>query len=1346
MLMRLSRLLSVWTIVLGAVSAQAQVKIDFDFKNRGQLVTEDHYGIFYEEINHAGDGGLYAELVRNRSFEEDMNNPLAWSTVGNTTISLSSDNMLNTVQKRALRVNIKSAGGGVRNDGYWGINIVRGRTYSLSFWLRAEDNYQGVITAELQNAGGGKIGSTTIKVSATQTWQKLTATIQATGNDAQGRLALKSSVKGVIYLDVVSLFPPTFKNRPNGCREDLAQMLADLHPRFMRFPGGCYIEGAYADGATNRFEWKKSVGPIEERPGHLNRNWGYKVTDGLGYHECLQLAEDLGAHALFVVNMGLGHDWKVDENNIDPFIQEALDAIEYANGSATETFYGRMRAQNGHPEPFDLKYMEIGNEQEFMLNRDDYMRRYMQFYTAIKTRWPELHLVADSYYFDNVTEPVELKDEHYYDTPDFFISQYGRYDNQSKSSTHIYVGEYAVTRDCGWWGNMNAAIGEAVFMQGCENNSEAVTMMSYAPIFTHEENCAWRPDMIRFNSSLSYGTPSYYVQRMFSNNIGHQNIRWSEQDNTPDLNTTEGTIGLGTWATSATFTDLSVTASDTTFKAANLIAGEWTTRGGNWTLSDGTFRQTNATAANVTCVLNKQFTTTNVDMTVHATKNSGSEGFLIIFDYKDEQNYSWLNLGGWGNSKHAVEQCKNGVKSTLADKEGQLKTGEEYTIRVQKEGQRVRCYLNGTQIIDTNLREYASRRIFTSANIDEQEGIFYVKLVNPHAVVTPVRLSFASGRVLSGEAEVLSAPNGSDENTLTNPFAITPHSQAVRVEADGTIHYEAAAYSVNVLRLKVTDVGVPVAEALPQPRLRFSFDSGTPTDDSGTYRGTLFGKAAIEQQSDGNYVLSTGQQGEKSYMSIPIKAVQDALAGATDYTISMNVLQRIGNNTGNFSWALELSNGTGQYFGIINSGSNNNWYCELKNNSSSSNISSWSCLRIGEWHNITCTQKDGTFRLYVDGQLRRTQSVNISLPQLAARLKQAYIAHSPFSGDAVMEHALFDDFQIFDCALSELQVQDIAARATAMHDDGQYQGISFLQDLQNLVNEVKNYYKDANNNALTQAYAAASKVISSGTTATRRQRYQQLLSAVTDYQEEQLQLARSGRAADLTFLIRNSSFTRYNVGWQGADIPAVRTGADISATYVGYNSETAEQFSRPFDIWQELTGLPAGSYQLSANAFYRAGAIEPAYAAWQQHDAAIDNAQLYLGDASAPLQNLYSSQDYSYSPYNYPDNLSAASKAFNNNDRYHNSVTCTLTAEKQSLRLGIRKQQTVDADWVAYDHFQLRYLGNGTGLRALPTALNPESAPVYDLTGRRLPGDGAHDLHNLPAGIYIIDGKKYVSR
>lgn len=1343
--MRGKRLLCAAALMLGTAAASAQVKLDFDFARRGQKVTEDHYGIFYEEINHAGDGGLYAELVRNRSFEEDMNSPMCWTTVGRANMSLTSDDMLNNVQQRALRLDITEAGGGVRNEGYWGMNIVKGRTYTLSLWLRAETAYRGTLTAELQNAAGAALGRATIEVDATREWQRLTTTITATASDGRGLLALKGSAAGTLCLDVVSLFPPTYKNRPNGCRPDLAQMLANLHPRFMRFPGGCYIEGFYGDGATNRFEWKKTVGPIEERPGHLNRNWGYKVTDGLGYHELLQLAEDLGAHAMFVVNMGIGHEWKADENEIEPFVQEALDAIEYARGDAKTTYYGRMRAANGHPEPFDLKYLEIGNEQEFMLNRDDYMKRYMQFYRAIKTRWPDLHLIADSYYFDNVTEPVELKDEHYYDTPDFFISQYGRYDNHSISSTHIYVGEYAVTKDCGWWGNMNAALGEAVFMLGCEKNSEAVTMMSYAPIFTHEENYVWRPDMIRFNADTSYGTPSYHVQRMFSNNIGKQNILWTETGNSPVLDATKGTVGVGTWATSATFTDLRVTASDTTFAATDLDPADWTTRNGKWTLEGNTFRQTNASAADVTCLLNRQFTTTNVDMTVKCTKNSGAEGFLIVFDYKDANNYAWLNLGGWGNTRHAIEQCKNGTKSTIADKEGTLVTGSEYTIRVLKEGLHVRCYIDGELILDTNLKDYANRLVYTSANIDEETGMCYVKLVNPSSAAATVALTFRNGLPTSATAQVLSAPNGTDENTLGTPNYITPRTTSVSVNADGTIDYPVAPYSVNVLRLKVADMGAPADESLPTPRLRFSFDSGTPTDDSGTYQGTLRGKASIVQQADGNYVLATGQQGENSYMDLPIKAVQEALDGASDYSVSLNLLQRIDNNTGRFSWALALSNGTNQYFGLINSGSNNNWYCEVKNGATTNNVASWSCLQIGTWHNITFVQKDNTSSIYVDGQLRRTQYSGLRLPDFVTALRTANIGRSPFAGDAIMEHALFDDLQIFDTALSPLQVQALAAKATAMHDDGVYDGIADIQNLEILTREVKNYYQDADDEALTRAYNNATRALQSGNTANKLLRYRQLQEAVEAYQQQQLQLARDGQPADLTFLIANSSFTRYNVGWKGTDIPAVRTTAAIDVVYAGYSGETAEQFSRPFDIWQELTDVPAGVYRLSASAFYRTGAIPAAYAAWQAGDAATQNARLYLGDAETPLLNLYSCDAYSYDPYQYPDNLDAASQAFNTDQRYaDNAVTYVHTDEGQPLRLGIRKLQTVPSDWVAYDHFRLRYISSVTHITAAEALTNPSSA-VYDLTGRKLGNMTPSELNRLPNGIYIVGGKKYLS-
>jgi alpha-L-arabinofuranosidase len=1322
--------MSLFLLAFCVTSVQAQIELKFDLNNRGDLVTEDHYGIFYEEINHAGDGGLYAELVRNRSFEEDMSKLIGWSSVGNAEMSLTSDKLLNAVQLRALKVNLKSDNAGVRNEGYWGINIVNGREYDLSFWLRAEDSYNGNIVAELQNGNGQNLGRATISVKATQEWQKYTAKITATGSDAQGYLALKGDKKGVIFLDVVSLFPPTFKGRKNGCRPDLAQMLADMHPRFMRFPGGCYIEGSWGDGQTNRFEWKKTIGPIEERPGHMNRNWDYKVTDGQGYHEYLELAEDLGANAMFVVNMGIGHDWRVDENDIDPFIQEALDAIEYANGS-TDTYYGRLRAQNGHPEPFNLKYLEIGNEQEFMLNRNDYMKRYMQFYHAIKTRWPNLHLIADSYLFDDITEPVELKDEHYYESPDFFISQYGRYDNQSKSTTHIYVGEYAVTKDYGTLGNMNAAIGEAVFMQGCENNSEAVTMMSYAPIFTHEDNFNWRPDMIRFNSSMSYGTPSYHVQKMFSNNIGKQNIRWTEKNNGTNLDANQGSIGFATWSTAATFTDLQAKIADGTVITGNRTgSSDWSTVRGSWSISNGTFRQTNASQTDVRCWLKNAYDLTNLDMTVHATKQSGSEGFLIIFNYIDENNYAWLNLGGWSNSKHAVEQCQNGFKSVLGEKAGTLTTGKDYTVRIQKEGQHVRCYLDGEVIIEATLRTYGARTVYTSASIDDETGMMYVKIVNPSGTQRDVTLALTGGHAETAEAEILSASRGTDENTTSNPQRIVPRTQQLSVNDDNTIAYTCPAYSVGVIRLQVNNVTPPQPDPLPEPVLSFTFEKGKAIDDSETYTCELMGKASIITLDDGNHVLATGGKGEGSYMNIPVAAAKQTFATVKDYTISINMLQRVGNNTGKFCWAYSMEQGTDHYIGLVNKGGNSDWYYEIKGESTEG-AHSYAGVSIGDWHNITYTQQGNVGRIYVDGHLKNEVNMTVKPSSFINDITRFTIGHSPFTSDAIMENALFDDFLIFDIALSPEQVMELGRCATAMEYTDYNNPDAERQDFKNLVMEVKNYVNDCGDDDLKQAYNSATRVLNSSSSSASaiNRAYVDLKDAVAAYQQSQLALARSGRPANLTFLITNSSFTRYNVGWQGAD---------LSVAYNAYANETAEQYSRPFDIWQELQGLPAGTYTLTCKAFYRAGSIEAGYQAWRSNASSTQNAQLYMNDVTATVPNLFSSSAYTYNPYTYPDNLKQASSALNDASAYAPvSVSIDLN-EGEPLRLGIRKQAIVSADWAAYDHFQLIYVRNTTEVEEVSSD-HPDEC-VYDLQGRLL-RKGSNST-NMSKGVYIIKGEK----
>ena len=524
--------------------ALAQVSFEFTSAQRGPLIGSLHYGIFYEEINHGGDGGLYAELIRNRSFEDNTRNPDFWQKLGNVKPELVTTNLLNKAQGHALKLTVNEKNAGIRNEGFWGIGLVEGETYKLTFWARTEDISNGTMRAELQDENRQNLGRTDFEVNLTNEWQKYEVELTATSTHAKGWLALKALEPMVIYLDVVSLMPPTFMNRPNGCRRDLAKMLAALHPRFVRFPGGCYIEGTWSDGQANRFEWRKTIGPIEERPGHMNVNWGYRVSDGLGLHELLQLTEDLGAEPLFVCNVGMGHGWMQDYQNLNGYIQETLDLIEYCNGD-TNTPYGAMRAANGHPKPFNLRLIEIGNENYNYTEQgqgdqsDHYAERYRQFYNAIKAKWPSMVLIGnvESWGTDYPSwrngNPVEVVDEHYYRSTNWFAQQYNKYDHFNRDAYQIYAGEYAVTSDFGTLGNLNAALGEAIFMAGMERNSDVCIMASYAPIFCNENHPSpWMPDMIRFNASSAVGTPSYWAQQLMATNVGHQNITWQESGNT----------------------------------------------------------------------------------------------------------------------------------------------------------------------------------------------------------------------------------------------------------------------------------------------------------------------------------------------------------------------------------------------------------------------------------------------------------------------------------------------------------------------------------------------------------------------------------------------------------------------------------------------------------------------------------------------------------------------------------------------------------------------------------------------------------------------------------------------
>ena len=795
-------------------AVQAQVTIDIDAQQRGPKVSPMLYGIFYEDINHAADGGIYAELIRNRSFEDgprygapaDMQ---GWSTYAAAPSQLTArliqptkkTPLLNSVQHNALALDIKASPTMpvcLVNEGFWGINAVRGRCYRLSFWAKTL-KYQGTVKATLCSKDGSQLYAETVvsqfPAVKAQGWTKYEATLTANDNDPQAQFALVFDGVGQVQIDMVSLFPPTFKNHENGMRPDLANMLWQLHPKFMRFPGGCFVEGQ--ESPDNAFRWERTIGPIEEREGHWNVNWGYRTSDGLGYHEYLQLAEDLGAKPLYVVNVGIWHGGMTPYDSIQPWIDECMNALEYANGPVTSK-YGAMRARNGHPEPYGIEYLEIGNENNQPDPRqqsDHYYERYEQFYKAIRSKYPEMKIIGNVVAWGddnpkwNSKLSVDLLDEHYYRSPDWFAAAFHKYDSYDRQGPKVYVGEYAVTNGYGKLGNMNAALGEAVYMMGMENNSDVVELASYAPIFVNENDARWRPDMIRFSSSRVMGTPSYYVQQLMPQHLGSQVVKVEQNDPfegmvRKPLTPKHSRVGFGTWNTRATFE---------TNKDMDYVYGDWQKEG-------NTVRQTGHKDATL-CIEKSIIDSDHYTCKFRARKDEGAEGFIIIFNYVDEKNYCWVNFGGWTNSQHAIEQISNGGKLLADSKRGRIKAGRWYDVTLQVNGDSVKAWLDNELVFDTVLKHDDTKGIFSSATINDASGELIVKVANTSDAATTARLNLKNFKPASARVVSLAANDGMEENTLDTPTAIHPVEQLLSPE-NGSILLDVPPYSLNIVRIK----------------------------------------------------------------------------------------------------------------------------------------------------------------------------------------------------------------------------------------------------------------------------------------------------------------------------------------------------------------------------------------------------------------------------------------------------------------------------------------------------------------------------------------------------------------
>ncbi len=517
------------------LAARAPLTLTVQVDRPGTKIDPIFYGLMTEEINFSYDGGLYAELIRNRTFRDNAQAPDHWSIVkddgGEGTIALDNAPVPDTALTTALKLDITTAAAekrvGMANEGYWGIPVKPSTTYRASFYAKASPGFTGALTVAIDSDDGKTVFAQSKVGAITFEWKKYTATLKTAANvtpSATNQFTITTTAPGTIWFSLVSLFPPTYKNRPNGNRVDIMELLAAMKPSFLRFPGGNYLEGPNYE---NRFNWKATIGPIEQRPTHMSP-WRYRSSDGLGLLEFLEWCEDLGMEPIVALYAGLHIDNGANiltGDALKPHVQDALDELEYITGSASTT-WGARRAKDGHRQPFKVRYVEIGNEDWLNRGAASYADRFAMFHDAIHARYPDIKFISTMRSQDRNfvhTRPPDLLDDHFYVSIPTALRQAHLYDNYDRHATKIFVGEWATNNPgTGDTPHMAFALGDAAWLTGLERNADVVMMNCYAPLFVNVNpgGRQWRTNLIGYDALSSFGSPSYYVQEMFSTNRG----------------------------------------------------------------------------------------------------------------------------------------------------------------------------------------------------------------------------------------------------------------------------------------------------------------------------------------------------------------------------------------------------------------------------------------------------------------------------------------------------------------------------------------------------------------------------------------------------------------------------------------------------------------------------------------------------------------------------------------------------------------------------------------------------------------------------------------------------------
>ena len=781
----------------------------------GQL--GDLYGIFFEDLNHAADGGLYAEMVQNRSFEFcAVDNPsyhplMAWEKIEKKYsrmqwwIQDSHPYSRRNPHYLVCEIFETGMGAGVRNTGFTpGMYLQKGEKYRFSCLAATDGRGELPLRIVLENDEGRNLGQADIVVSNGTVWNHYEAEITAQETTTAGNLSIYIDAVGRLYLDMVSLFPEkTFMQQRNGLRADIATLLADLKPRFMRFPGGCLVhDGSInAEDRDSLYRWKNTIGVLEERPARRN-NWGYNQTLGLGYYEYFCFCEEIGAKPLPVLPAGYDphHQRKVPFDQLDEWIQEALDLISFANDDASAQ-WGRIRCELGHPEPFGLEYIGIGNEEV----GEGFFERYPYFHKAIKEKYPDIQIIASSGPFAAGGEyekgwncarrnHADLVDEHYYMAPEWFLANHHRYDSFDEKDPRVFLGEYAS------WGNTwyNALI-EASYMTGMERNSEKVGLACYAPLLCNVNYINWKPDMIWFDNHQAYGTANYYVQKLFMNHQGDDRIELEMtgiDDSVTMQDDPKGGFGLRT-------------EPDTVVRYSQIMV-EDIQNGTIWKDSEVYFVGDNVeqyiSADPDARVVTEDILLHTVEsdhyiITVKGEMLYGRRGFMLQYGNRDEKNrYQW-EIGGWQNMDSALTQDIAGRNSCLTQSSFTVAADREYELKLEIEGRHLRAYIDGELIHEIHHAPVKIEPLYTAASIDRQSGDVIVKLVNVQKRPIDTVLHMEGIEQAKGTAYIMSGFALKDENSFAEPLKVSPREEEIQL-TQGCCSCHIDGESVQVLRFQ----------------------------------------------------------------------------------------------------------------------------------------------------------------------------------------------------------------------------------------------------------------------------------------------------------------------------------------------------------------------------------------------------------------------------------------------------------------------------------------------------------------------------------------------------------------